>query len=38
MSSLQKWVGRNRAPRVQITYDVENGGAIEKRELPMVVG
>ncbi|MFU1912994.1 type VI secretion system contractile sheath small subunit [Bordetella avium] len=37
-NSLQKWVGRNRAPRVQITYDVENGGSIEKKELPMVVG
>jgi type VI secretion system protein ImpB len=37
-NSLQKWVGRNRPPRVQITYDVELGGAIEKRELPMVVG
>lgn len=36
--SLQNWVGRNRPPRVQITYDVESGGAIEKKELPMVVG
>jgi type VI secretion system protein ImpB len=36
--SLQNWVGRNRPPRVQITYDVELGDAIEKRELPMVVG
>jgi type VI secretion system protein ImpB len=36
--SLQNWVGRNRPPRVQITYDVETGGAIEKKELPMVVG
>jgi type VI secretion system protein ImpB len=36
--SLQKWVGRNRPPRVQITYDVEVGGAIEKKELPLVVG
>jgi type VI secretion system protein ImpB len=36
--SLQKWVGRNRPPRVQITYDVELGDAIEKKELPMVVG
>lgn len=26
--SLQKWVGRNRPPRVQITYDVEVGGAV----------
>ena len=36
--SLQKWFGRNRPPRVQITYDVETGGAVEKKELPMVVG
>ncbi len=36
--SLQKWVGRNRPPRVQITYDVEIGGATEKKELPLVVG
>jgi type VI secretion system protein ImpB len=36
--SLQNWVGRNRPPRVQITYDVETGGALEKKELPMVVG
>jgi len=36
--SLQKWVGRNRPPRVQITYDVEIGDAVEKRELPFVVG
>ena len=37
-NSLQKWVGRNRPPRVQITYDVEIGGATEKKELPLVVG
>ena len=36
--SLQKWVGRNRPPRVQITYDVEIGDAIDKKELPFVVG
>ena len=36
--SLQKWMGRNRPPRVQITYDVETGGAVEKKELPLVVG
>ena len=29
------WV---RPPRVQITYDVEIGGAIEKKELPFIVG
>jgi type VI secretion system protein ImpB len=38
VDSLQKWVGRNRPPRVQITYDVEIGDAMEKRELPLVVG
>src|ERR1700759_5019456 len=36
--SLQKKVGRVRPPRVQITYDVEIGDAIEKRELPFVAG
>ena len=36
--SLQNWVGRNRPPRVQITYDVEIGDAVEKKELPLVVG
>jgi type VI secretion system protein ImpB len=36
--SLQKKIGRVRPPRVQITYDVETGGAIEKKELPFVIG
>jgi type VI secretion system protein ImpB len=36
--SLQKKIGRVRPPRVQITYDVETGGAIAKKELPFVVG
>jgi len=36
--SLQKKIGRVRPPRVQITYDVEIGDAIEKRDLPFVVG
>src|SRR4030095_2970695 len=36
--SLQKKIGRVRPPRVQITYDVQVGDAIEKRELPFVVG
>ena len=36
--SIQKKMGRVRPPRVHITYDVETGGAIEKRELPFVVG
>lgn len=36
--STQHKLDRVRPPRVQITYDVETGGAIEKRELPFVVG
>jgi type VI secretion system protein ImpB len=36
--SLQHKLDRVRAPRVQITYDVEVGGAIENKELPFVVG
>jgi type VI secretion system protein ImpB len=36
--SLQKKVGRVRPPRVQITYDVQVGDAIEKRDLPFVAG
>jgi len=36
--SLQKKLGRVRPPRVHITYDVEIGNAIEKRDLPFVVG
>ena len=36
--SLQKKIGRVRPPRVQITYDVQTGDAIEKRDLPFVVG
>jgi type VI secretion system protein ImpB len=36
--SLQKKITRVRPPRVHITYDVETGGAIEKREIPFVVG
>ncbi len=36
--SVQKWLERNRPPRVKITYDVHTGGAIEKRELPFIVG
>ena len=38
MASSQHRVGKVRPPRVQITYDVEDGDALEKRELPMVVG
>lgn len=36
--STQHKLDRIRPPRVQITYDVETGGAIEKRELPYVIG
>jgi type VI secretion system protein ImpB len=36
--SLQKKLNRVRPPRVHITYDVEVGNAIEKRDLPFVVG
>jgi type VI secretion system protein ImpB len=36
--SHQKKLDRVRRPRVQITYDVETGGAMEKKELPFVVG
>ncbi|MDQ2839467.1 MAG: type VI secretion system contractile sheath large subunit, partial [Acidobacteriota bacterium] len=36
--SLQKKLNRVRAPHVHITYDVEVGDAIEKRELPFVLG
>jgi type VI secretion system ImpB/VipA family protein len=36
--SLQHKLDRVRPPRVQITYDVELGGAIQKKELPFVVG
>ncbi len=36
--SLQHKLDRVRPPRVQITYDVEVGGAIELKELPFVLG
>lgn len=36
--SLQHKLDRVRPPRVQITYDVEIGGAIVQKELPLVVG
>ncbi len=38
MASLQHKLDRVRRPRVQITYDVETNGAMEKKELPFVVG
>jgi type VI secretion system protein ImpB len=36
--SSQKFIARNRAPRVQIEYDVELYGAEKKIELPFVMG
>lgn len=36
--SLQHKLDRVRRPRVQLTYDVETGGALEKKEMPFVVG
>lgn len=34
----QKFIRRNRAPRVQIEYDLEIGNATKKIELPFVMG
>lgn len=36
--SIQHKIDRVRPPRVQITYDVEVGGAMELKELPFVIG
>lgn len=36
--SVQKRLQKVRAPRVQMTYDVEIGDTIENKELPFVVG
>ncbi len=36
--SAQKFIARNRAPRVQIEYDVEIYGSEKKIELPFVMG
>jgi type VI secretion system ImpB/VipA family protein len=38
MDGTQHKLSRIRPPRVQITYDVEVGNAIESKELPLVVG
>ncbi len=38
MASSQKFIQRNRAPRVQIEYDVETYGSAKKVELPFVMG
>lgn len=37
-ASAQKFIARNRAPRVQIEYDVEVYGAQKKVQLPFVMG
>ena len=36
--SVQKRLSKVRPPRVQMTYDVEVGDAMENKELPFVVG
>jgi type VI secretion system protein ImpB len=36
--SVQKRLEKVRPPRVQLTYDVEIGDAIEQKEIPFVVG
>ena len=36
--SSQKFIARNRAPRVQIEYDVETFGAQKKVNIPFIVG
>jgi type VI secretion system protein ImpB len=36
--SVHKKLERVRKPHVHITYDVETGGAMEKKELPFVMG
>jgi type VI secretion system protein ImpB len=36
--SGQKFIARNRAPRVQIEYDLETNGAMQKKEIPFVMG
>lgn len=36
--SGQKWIAKNRAPRVQIEYDVEVYGSEKKIQIPFVMG
>ncbi len=38
MAKSQKFIARNRAPRVQIEYDVEVNGSQKKVQLPFVMG
>ncbi len=37
-ASSQKFIGRNRAPRVQIEYDLELYGAEKKQQIPFIMG
>ncbi|MAA73880.1 MAG: type VI secretion system contractile sheath small subunit [Salinisphaeraceae bacterium] len=37
-NSIQKRLEKVRPPRVQLTYDIEKGDAIEQKELPFVLG
>ena len=37
-TSSQKFIARNRSPRVQIEYDIELYGAEKKVQLPFVMG
>src|SRR5438270_277664 len=36
--SLQKRLIRVRPPRVEITYELESAGAVERRQIPFVIG
>jgi type VI secretion system protein ImpB len=36
--SSAKFIGRNRAPRVQVEYDLETYGGMVKKELPFIMG
>ena len=36
--SSQKFIKRNRAPRVHIEYEVDTGDAMELKEIPFVLG
>lgn len=38
MSSSQKFIARNRSPRVQIEYDLDLNGAQKKVQLPFIMG
>ena len=35
--SSQKFIARNRAPRVQIEYDLETNGKMQKKQIPFVM-